>query len=367
MKPITYGAGEDISRVPLDILGVDETFTDWASLGMHIHGTDPHVFCLWNGHQFETINGTYNIEDGGLTITWAWEPGISQPHEYASLIHFPIDPRITEQDVVNATIAYPNADNDGWLFAHCDADYMRDRESQLVATMADAFAPAHRQLQQKLNGLLVHNIVQREQDAALAKIDLLEQFHVTAEMWLRQWARSLHIGYYHQFPHAAHINEPIETAIRTAASEWSADTDKATKLQNIAATVANVLARATARHDYETRWDMAKRIAAEKRALAAAGTDPVDGYEFCYTSVISNTPITGDANLPDPNWSFDQLRTGAIDRGDYRYTDSETPANAFLYLAIRFKRPIPAGTQAGADIGTVPWEQEPAYLAKRAS
>ena len=106
---------------------------------------------------------------------------------------------------------------------------------------------------------------------------------------------------------------------------------------------------------------MEARIAREKRALAASGVDPVDGYEYCYTSVVSATPITGAANLPDPLWAFDHLRNGYVDRGDYRYTDAETPANAFQFIAIRFKRPIAEGTAPGKFIGSVPWIQEPAY------
>ena len=367
MTPKIGEAGEDKAWVSFSSLGVDKTFTNWETLGLHINGTDPHVFCIWNGHQFETISGRYTVRDDRyMDIRWRWDLG-TQPHEYATNLYFPIDPRIIEKDVVNATIAYPNETNDGWLFGHCDADYMRDREALLVATMTDAFAPMHRQLATAAMGTIVDNIVERFQQSAYERVGIMEEFHVAAEVHLRKWARSLHIGYYHQNPHSAHVNEPIEAAIRAAATEWAADTARATKLQKIVTHLANVLIRAAARHDYETRWDMAARIAAENRAAAAKGDDPVDGYEYCYAAVVSTSPITGDANLPDPAWNFDQLRDGPINRGDYRYTDAETPASSFLFLSIRFRRPIPAGTQPGADIGSVAWEQEPAHFAATAS
>ena len=37
-------------------------------------------------------------------------------------------------------------------------------------------------------------------------------------------------------------------------------------------------------------------------------------------------------------------------------------ASAFLFVAVRFKRPIPEGTRPGQDIGRVEWTQDPAYL-----
>lgn len=90
------------------------------------------------------------------------------------------------------------------------------------------------------------------------------------------------------------------------------------------------------------------------------------GYEYCYTTTVANMPITGAANLPDPTWPFDYLRNGAVDRGSYRYTDGDLVANAFLFLGIRFRRPVPAGTLPGADIGSVTWEQEPVHFLKPA-
>ena len=309
---------------------------------------------VWNGHEFEAMAA---IVERGPKLSFhesIWEGGMT--------VYLPIDPRMTEADVAGATVAYPNEDNDGWLFAHCDNDYMRDRESHPVATLTDAFAPMHRQLSRKLQRLELDNIVERLKEPAFEKIELMEAFHVDAEMNLRAWARDLHIGHYHQNPHDAHVNEPIEAAISKTGTAWVAD--KAAKFQKISAEVVLVLARASSRHDYETRWDKIVRKAEEKRVLAAKGTDPVDGYEYCYTAIVSPHVISGATNLPSNDWAFDHLRNGQVIRGDYTYTDGEPTRNAFLFIAIRFRRPVPEGTQPGAFLGDVQWEQEPAYFIK---
>ena len=57
------------------------------------------------------------------------------------------------------------------------------------------------------------------------------------------------------------------------------------------------------------------------------------------------------SNLPDPAWAFDRLRTGTVGRGRFVYSDAEPKTNSLLSWIVRFKRPIPEGTQPGADIG----------------
>ena len=322
----------------------------------------------WNGHEFEVMAAKFYINT--LSLSGSLNLEIPLTREYGAVIYYPIDPRMFVKDIAGATISYPNETNDGWLFAHCDNDYMRDRENLLVSALTDAFAPVHRQFTRETDYTAVHNLVDRFRENALERATIADEFHVAAELNLRKWARGLHIGWYHQNPHDAHINEPIEAAIKKTSAEWAADTrevaepflNKSDKLQKISTYIASVLARAAARHNYETRWDMEARIDAEKVASAAAGNDPVDGYEYCYAAVVANTPITGEDNLPDPTWAFDHLRNGPIDRGDYRYTDAQTPPNAFLFVSIRFKRPVPDGVVPGQDIGSVAWEQEPPLI-----
>ena len=121
----------------------------------------------------------------------------------------------------------------------------------------------------------------------------------------------------------------------------------------------DVLRNLASDHEIEWRAPQTKRL---NDAAAAMGKDPVAGYEYCYTYSATGQPITGDANLPDPTWNFDQLRDGDIIRGSHQYRDSQPPKNSFLLFVIRFSRPIPEGTAPGADIGSVAWEQGPVYV-----
>ena len=88
----------------------------------------------------------------------------------------------------------------------------------------------------------------------------------------------------------------------------------------------------------------------------------MDGYEYCYARSQIGAAITNTADLPDPTWPFDHLRNGRILRGGVYYYDGQPEINQFFLTYIRFKRLIPAGTLPGADIGSVAWEQEPAYI-----
>ena len=316
---------------------------------------------LWNGHEFETpevVSSDWRSYIESMKFFIRANHDEEVPFEYTMLAYHPIDPRVLLSDVTGATRAFPNEDNTGWLFEHCDQDYMRDRESLLVAAMSDAFAPMHRQLDRDVHYSLVSDLVDVIKRGAHEFTELVDQFHADAEDNLRTWARNLHIGYYHQYPHDAHINEPVETAIRMAVSMWEAS--RAADYAKISPRISIVLERASNRHTYETRWDKAARIAAAKQAaLAATGTDPVDGYEYCYTIAASSEPITTANFLPDPTWPFDKLRDylGGKIRGGQTYWDGAPATSQARPFVIRFRRPIPDGTVPGADIGSVAWEQ----------
>ena len=95
----------------------------------------------------------------------SWETGMT--------CYYPIDPRIKESDVKGATVAYPNADNTGWLFAHCDSDYMIDHEYKLLAGVTTAFEPEfrkmHNELMQATHGLIINNTLEKQADVIAAQ------------------------------------------------------------------------------------------------------------------------------------------------------------------------------------------------------
>ena len=308
----------------------------------------------WNGHRFEVLP-CYFAGNSLVTVR-------RHPQEHTMQVHYPVDLRITAGDVEGATVAYPNEDNTGWLFAHCDKDYHIDHEHKLRGAVSSAFEDQMHELHGILRTAMYTAFLSSTSDsrdafgAASRAYGALGDFREDVKARVLAEARKKHIGHYHQNPHDAHIHDPVEEAILHTARTWTL-TKAATVWTPIQDAAAAVLKEVVYEHPYETRWD--NLVNAPRR-----GEDPVAGFEYCYTAVNSAAVIEGHDNLPDPNWDFDHLRNGQIVRGNHTYLDGEPKGNAFIFLAVRFKRPIPDGTLPGADIGRVEWEQEPAYVLK---
>ena len=97
------------------------------------------------------------------------------------------------------------------------------------------------------------------------------------------------------------------------------------------------------------------------------GADGTDGgeYEYVFCARATAAAITGAANLPDPDWNFNipgLATANGVTRGQNKYYDG-TPANLGpdRPYVVRFKRRVQGFPAANANIGTVAWEQEPAY------
>ena len=227
---------------------------------------------VWNGNEFEAI----------LAESWGWNtqppyqiwPTVkwydNAPYEKNMLMYYPIDQRTTVDDVRGATIAYPNETNTGWLFAHCDEDAMIDYEKELAAAVVGEFAEAIDAAQVKVNEST--NATVRAQAvgnhlALVAYRDAVVESVVT-------WCRTLHIGWQEQNPHEAHVHFPVLRAIQAVATAWQAD--RAADYGKVNAKVAAIIKGLSKPHTYETRWDKAARIEAERKAAEAeaeAGTE----------------------------------------------------------------------------------------------
>ena len=164
------------------------------------------------------------------------------------------------------------------------------------------------------------------------------------------------LGHYHRDPHNDHLRDLAVTSIQAVLAAWDEGSDA--DRPRVKADADAVVTRLTTEHSIEWRAVRQKRL---DDAAAAAGTDPVAGYEYVYASSIFPAVITGAANLPSPTWPFDGLRNGRVLRGSFFYYDGEPVPNRFQPWAIRFKRPVPENAVPGASIGSVPWEQETAY------
>ena len=203
----------------------------------------------WNGHEFETLGGEvgrwqFYLEDN-------WEQGL--------IIYYPIDPRMTEEDIKGATLAYPNATNDGWLFAHCDADFHLDQEVRIKADIISLFQPG-------LDVRMSTVITARDtlQTAALEKWQKVVDFRSAVINRAETNARNVHLGWYHQNPHESHLHSLILSAIEGTKEHW--DNTPALKYSTVSGVVDPIIHALKNPHPYETRWDMAARLEAEKKA-----------------------------------------------------------------------------------------------------
>ena len=189
--------------------------------------------------------------------------------------YFPIDPRMKSVDVINANHAYPNETNDGWLFAHCDKDYMIDHEYKVLSGISAAFEEEledrETDIYSAIQDVLTTNTPENR--------TILTGYRRTHEPLLRfikdvktaalVEMRSKHIGYYHQNPHESHIHLIIERAIETTIPKWSVASRLVLEYGPIKAYVDRVLAFVKAKHAYETRWVKEARLAAEAKAKEA--------------------------------------------------------------------------------------------------
>ena len=252
----------------------------------------------WNGHEIELVTPSsvlVSSRTGRLQISLVY------PHLYElrMLVHYPIDPRMTEVDVRRATIRYPNEDNSGWLFAHCDADWMLDHERHLTSSVSDAFDEEDRKLHKALmtanHNLIISNTIENRTAFLNARQvhDNFSVFRQETKNAIIAEANTRHIGYYHQNPHEAHIHVPLERAIEATIRSWSQNTARFSAWMQIRSAVEATLGAVRNRHLYETRWDMEARLERERiAAQATSGVDPVGGYEYCYTLKANSDPIT---------------------------------------------------------------------------
>ena len=288
--------------------------------------------------------------------TVEWSPQVETFGE----VYAPVHPDMTIEDVEGAR--YPHDDGTQWLFAHCSPkeqiDFAADVENYARAEMQDAINRAMLALQIAPAGAT--------RTAARDKVDSLGEFSRAVAQNAHQQVTAATLGYWHRNPHEDHRRDIAVAAIETVLALWDTlgevDSDAGRAISasrtRVLPDARGALTRLKQEHAIEWRHVRQKRL---DDAEAAKGTDPVAGYEYVYASSLFPAVITGEANLPSPTWFFDALRHGNVIRGVYRYSDGEPTPTRFMPWVIRFKRPVPEGTQPGANIGSVAWEQETAY------
>ncbi|MCY4496427.1 MAG: hypothetical protein OXC14_04000 [Rhodospirillaceae bacterium] len=216
----------------------------------------------YNGHRFEAVLA--KISGGRDNNYWFIDPGHGKVAvEQEMVVHHPVDPRMTYADVEGATVAYPNAAGTAWLFAHCDADFHHDMEVRIEADIVSLFQPG---LDKRM--ALALGVRDTLQTAAIGKWGALVAFRDAVVAHAIAEARKVHIGWYHQNPHDSHLHSRIEAAIDATVAHYNVT--PALKYSVVSEDVEPIRTRLSTLHSYETRWDMAARVAAERKAREAS-------------------------------------------------------------------------------------------------
>ena len=299
------------------------------------------------------VSGGWTVQE----VTWSFRRRLGLrvqcDNNESEELAYPIDPRILPVDIVDANEIGLNEKGDAWVFHHAHINQHHDHEQHLRSAVTSAFEDQFHAFRVALDNQIQAAIASDSGRAALGTMrhayNAFGQFRTAVRDEILREARDGHIGHRAQNPTDSHIHGPLIEALDATIELWK--TQNVAKYASIKAYVDAVRSAAGFRHAYEPRW-------IKHQKAPGRGVDPVDGYEYCYTRSSGTKPVlVGD--LPDPNWNFDQLRTGAVDRGSFRYYDGLPELNQFLVIAWRFRRPIPKGTEPGADIGHVAWELHP--------
>lgn len=270
MKPVkvTYNTQDPLYVAPLE----GDSINDLAEhLSINSPATDNLSLAMWNGHEFEVVVMHYDIwEDSSNGQYMRFRGDDHVTLEYAMTLYYPPDPRIKESDVKGATIAYPNETNDGWLFAHCDADFHHDMELKLKAAVVGLF-------QSEIDALLEAVLITPDGTNAAPRItkwNNMRRLRDLAVDCVIKAARDRPLGYFHQFPHDSHMRKFIQDCF-----ERSLFIHSFTQSQvylSVQEEAVRVLKDLRTRHAYETRWDYVKRVrdeAARREAAREASSD----------------------------------------------------------------------------------------------
>ena len=218
------------------------------------------------GYCAVNLDGQWQVKEITIQVHDLVEFSIPEDIYHAfSKIAFPIDPRMTEQDIAGATHIYPNTANTGWLFGHAGTGHHHDHELLLITTIDGIMQPVFRQYQADL----YDGKSAPARNRAKERFTLLSEFYGMVLSEARKLARTKHHGERHKdlHPETGHLHTEISVAYTTIKTKWEAE--KATDAAKISVAftyIENVLNIPTP----ETRWDMAARLEAEAKAAADA-------------------------------------------------------------------------------------------------
>ena len=203
---------------------------------------------------------------------------------------FPIDSRMTAEDIEGATHIFPNSDNTGWLFAHAHENDHHERVILLEAIMHTLFEDlVHSKLESALKAVIGHNNPSPQAGTALlynynsqfgtlSNYSNLVAFRQECVKWCSETEKLLHLGQHVQ-EDDHYLQHQLVRAINQAKLIWNADTGKKRNLATIINEVDAIIARVETDHEIDTRWVKAAKAAAAEAARKAAEAAANSGSE----------------------------------------------------------------------------------------
>ena len=283
---------------------------------------------------------------------------LTSPHGGPGELYRPIHPEMKVSDINGATKAVDTGTH--WKFERATKAQHYDIEATAEGLFVSHWQPVINRAMLAVYTAADVTTRTLAANAVRALMDFGDQVQAEIEREFRTWTLGEHLI---ERPHDDFHRGLVVESIRAINTAWKKP--KALDVITLAQRPyverkANALITAlTATPEIETR-------AAREHRLALVGEE-VYGFEFVFASSTDGAKITGDANLPNPAWLFDQasLHAGMI-RGNQVYYDASPPdvgsARPFI---IRFKRPFTGSPHVGANIGSVAWTQETAYRAHK--
>ena len=341
-------AGEKITA---RIVILDDLFQDHSNEGTEIRGEQSAVSergKWWVAIRDSEASGPFHLRPVSTFVLDSVRHFRFHDEEPHGALYRPLHPDMTAEDIEGATYAYD--DGTHWLFAHCSPAEQLDFAAEARTFVFNQFQPALI----KANTALGRGGV----DAAANsdRVRALTDFAEQAANKAFDIVRFATLGHYHRDPHRDHKRELAVASMDAVTKAWGENAGRVADRARVQNTVVILREQLTREYDIQWRHEWA-------RDQAAIGADPIDGREHCYTLAAVADAITGDANLPDPDWNFDAFGQG-VARGAYTYYDREPATTDLLPFVIRFHRPVPTPTPApGASMGTVEWVQDAAYRA----
>ncbi len=327
--------GHEITTRTFDL---DRATEDYGLRRADVVADGDHFFAVvqWGGH-FHLLPAFHREAEEGYHGAYYYIHG--NISEYGR-VHRPVAADVTVEDVRGAR--YAHDDGEAWRFAHCSPDEHLDFAAEAEAFARAQFAPAI----QSATAMAAAASSNQGRNTHYAKAQALILLAGMVGRRVHEVVVGAVLGHYHRNPHHDHKRELTVAALDRVMGTWKQNSAAdATARHNHARTeeaAAEVRKRLASADSIEWRHAREAREQLEALRKAVRGADPVDGFEYIFTTSTDGAAITELVDLPDPSWPADHAALAkGVTRGAYVYYDGMPgnigPGRPF---AVAFKRAV---------------------------